>query len=134
MNAISKNENLYRAIKRSKPNSIQSDGKISSALFKADIKIDTGVSVDRNGGRSMDQVILAMKKNFDGRLKGIASLIMEVVISAQVYPEFAVPKSSNPYHVNLYKNNTKEPLSSLQALKLADACKLEYQDEQVNWT
>ena len=53
------NELLYRVIKRSRPDCINSKGEVSPALFKD----KDGVSVDRDGDRTETEVISFIIEN-----------------------------------------------------------------------
>ena len=67
---VQKDERVYRAIKRSKPNWLE-EAKAISAMFK-DIG---GNSVDRDGGQSREDIIAFMDAGvFAKRLKGIVEL------------------------------------------------------------
>lgn len=122
-------EGFYRVIKRSKPNWICSDGTISSAMFKD----SEGVSMDRQKDRTEQQCIQAIEKYFGSRTKGVAKLIRCSIDDATVYI-YPAYTEMNPYHVELYGTAEKTPVSNLQALRLAQSCKLLYLKEQPAWT
>jgi hypothetical protein len=66
-NKIQKTENLYRAIKRSKPDWLDKEGKITSAMYKD----EKGNSVDRDAQRELSDIVEFMNTGtFKNRLKG----------------------------------------------------------------
>ena len=69
-NIVTRDECLYRAVKRSQPSTIDSTGRPTSALFKQ----DNGVSVDRDGQRDEQLIIDTVKANFQKRFKGLVSV------------------------------------------------------------
>lgn len=128
LTAIGIEEILYRAIKRSQPDVIRPGGKVSSALFKD----DAGVSVDRKGGRAMDEALAAMKVKLAPRMKGAVRLTMTDVLKAEACAVPA-PSSDDIYHAEIYSDANKHPLTALQAYMLSKACKLVCIDEKVAW-
>lgn len=127
---IDENEKLYRAIKRSKPSWLDL-GKPSSAMFKD----DDGVSVDRDGGRNLSEVIDFMETGiFKKRLKGVCCLNAKECICEPVNAYVCADATEgNPYHALIFSNENKEGLSSIQALQLADLCELVYLNEEMEW-
>lgn len=126
---IQKNEMLYRAIKRSKPDWLES-GKPTSAMFKD----QKGNSVDRDAQRKLDDIINFMNEGvFKNRLKGIVELnageCMDEPINAVVK---AAPTEANPYHANIFIADDEQK-GSLQALMLADISRVVHINEAVNW-
>ena len=89
---VQKNELLYRVIKRSQPDSIDENGKPTSALFKQ----NDGVSVDRDGEREEEEIINTFKNRFNTRVKGLVRVGANIYIDnfMAVIPE----RSSNIYH------------------------------------
>lgn len=57
---VVRSEILYRAVKRSQPDTIDEHGKPTPALFKD----DNGVSVDRDGDRFEPEIIDCFKNRF----------------------------------------------------------------------
>ncbi len=125
---VQRNELLYRVIKRSQPNSMDENGRPTSALFKQ----DNGVSVDRDGDRSEDTIIKKFKERFDIRFKGLVRVGADVCIdnSMAVIPE----TSSNIYHAEIFENEDKVPLGQLNALILADNSEVVVYESEVKWT
>ncbi len=128
-NNINDSEKLYRVVKRSKPECISVTGKPSPALFK-----DTsGVSVDRDSGRSEDEVVLfILNKTFKQRTKaiGVVPASFCFSIDAEVIPD---PSEINPYHANIWLDREDEEKRNIQALKLADKCRIVFENNQVEW-
>ena len=124
---------LYRVIKRSRPDTIKRrNGKVvgvSSALFKD----EGGVSVDQKKERSKDEAIEGLKNFFKQRLKGVASLFESDVADADAV---LIPKPSDelPCHAEIHKSHDEILLDDEQALQLADSCKLILLDESIAWT
>lgn len=121
---------LYRIIKRSKPDTIKRrNGKVvgvSSALFKD----ECGVSVDQKMDRSEDESIDGLKSFFKQRLKGVASLFVSDVVNAEAVL-ISKPSKKLPYHAEIHKSHDEILLDDVQALQLADNCNLIYLDK--NW-
>ena len=127
-------ENFYRAVKRSEPSVIRSDGKPSSALFKNQCsKNGIGISVDCKDGRNIDEVKSAMIQFFTPRLKAIFQFGINDVKNSKV-TVLRSPSAVNQHHAEVYKNIAKEPLSNLQALMLAEACEKVYWNDGCEWT
>ena len=123
---IESTEDLYRAIKRSKPSWLDDDGKPTSAMFK-DIG---GNSVDRDDKRELNEIIRFMDEGiFKRRLKGVVRInagdCMNEPICAKVE---AAPSETNPYHANIYIDGL------VQALMLADSSEVVYLDTTMEWT
>ena len=92
-----------------------------------------GNSVDRDGGRSVDEIVDFMRETtFGKRLKGVVELdagkCMET--GARVCPD---PTDKNPYHANIFIDED-ELIGNLQALQLADMSSVVFVDEEVRWT
>lgn len=125
---INRDEKLYRAVKRSKPDWL-TNGKPMPNMFKD----EGGNSVDRDGKRDLDEIISFMKEvTFDNkRLKAVVELSAKQCIEADTIVE-ASPTKINPYHANIILSDD-EKISSLQALILADSCKLVFSDDKMPW-
>ena len=124
---VQRHEILYRAVKRSQPDTMDENGHPTSALFKqAD-----GVSVDRDGGREEKIIIDAFKNRFDRRFKGLVRVGADVCIDNDmaVIPE----TSSNTYHAEIFENTDKQSLGQLKALILADNSEVVVFEPQVKW-
>ena len=129
MEEITEPEIMYRAVKRSRPDTLTPDGKrVLSALFKD----ENGVSVDCRKGRTEAEAIDRLKSFFHTRLKAVGSLSGNCVAEAGACV-ISDASEKNPYHALIYKNSCRESLTALQALKLADGCSLVYIDKTVKW-
>ena len=124
---VQKNELLYRVIKRSQPDSIDENGRPTSALLKQ----KDGVSVDRDGEREEEEIINTFKNRFNTRFKGLVRVGANICIDnfMAVIPE----TSSNIYHAEIFENKNKVPLSQLKALILADNSDIVVYQPKVNW-
>ena len=129
-NDIQANEQLYRAVKRSRPDWLDGNNRPTSAMFKdAD-----GVSVDRDGAREEPEIFSFMCENsFPRRVKGIVRLSASECFSAGTKVE-AAPSECNPYHANIFLDSCDIRKQSIQALKLARASSLVFFDEAKEWT
>ena len=127
--AIKADEEIYRAVKRSFPSCIDEiNHKVKSALFKD----NNGVSVDRQGNRTRAESQQAMRAYFQQRLKAIALLYGKDINQANVKP-FSAPTTGNLFHVELFADANKGPITQLQALQLADAAELIEWHDEVDW-
>lgn len=133
MAAFHDEDEFYRAIKRSQPSVICQDGSISSALFKNEDTVgNPGISVDCQDGRSREEAICFLQQFFAARLKAAVSVLQQD-ISACGALVFRSPSSSNPHHAEIFKNESKEHISNLQAFHLARQCKLCYFAADIGW-
>ena len=121
-------EDYYRVIFRSKPYWIK-NGHPTSAFFKS----ENGVSMDKKGQRTEDDVCDAFKLRFSKTLKGVVKLPDEAVKKAEAYVKQAA-SLKNPYHVELYNDKTEAPLTILKALILADASSVLFINDKPSWT
>lgn len=123
-------EEVYRAVKRSKPSCIdEKRGRVTSALFKD----EQGVSVDRQGGRTRRASTEAMQKYFQARLKAVAMVQGKDIADAHVQP-IPAPSVENAYHMELFADMERTPVTQLQALQLADAASIILWEKGVAWT
>ena len=125
---VKRNEMLYRAVKRSQPDTINEDGSPTSALFKQ----DNGVSVDRDGGRTEDEIVETFESRFTTRFKGLFRVGANVCLdhSMAVIPA----DKANEYHAEIFDDFNRTPLSSLNALILADAAQVVTYYSSVKWS
>lgn len=124
---IDVNEMLYRAVKRSRPDWLE-NGKPTSAMFKD----ENGNSVDRDGCRSLEEIVQFMRDTtFGNRLKGVVELNAGDCMNtgAEV---IAAKTEKNPYHANIFLNDD-EKIGALQALMLADVSLIVYEDPEIKW-
>ena len=124
---VQRNEMLYRVIKRSQPDTIDNDGRPTSALFKQ----ENGVSVDRDGERDEQDIIGTFKDRFGKRYKGLVRVGADICIdnNMAVIPE----TSSNIYHAEIFENIERDPLGQLKALILADKSEVVTYEPEVDW-
>ena len=129
--AIGLNELLFRAVKRSKPETLV-DGRVTSALFKE--AVYRGVSVDREAGRKRsDVIVFILNGSLRGRVKGIACFHSNVCEEIGAVVEIT-PSSDNPYHADIILDKDNEQNYNLQTWQLAKACKVVYEDKMMGWT
>ena len=121
---VARSEILYRAVKRSQPNTIDEHGKPTPALFKD----DNGVSVDRDGGRFEPEIIDCFKNRFGPRFKALFCFGADICLdnNMAVIPD-------HDYHAEIFDDFQKTPLSSLKALILADSCKAVTFESNIAW-
>ena len=129
-NDIQAHEQLYRAVKRSRPDWLDSSNRPTSAMFKdAD-----GVSVDRDGTREEPEIFSFMCEiSFPKRVKGIVRLPASACFGAGTKVE-AAPSEGNRYHANIFLDSHDIRIQNIQALKLARASSLVFFDETKEWT
>lgn len=125
---VTPGEKLYRVIKRSQPDSMQPNGRPSSGLFKQ----KNGVSVDRDGCRTESEIIQTFRERFTKRYKGLVRVGANICLDNDmaVIPD----DSENIYHAEIFNDTARTPLSSINALKLADASYVVQYDISVQWT
>lgn len=106
-------EGLFRAVwpYSINPSYWESENKISSAALKD----KNGLSVDRDGGRNLDEVITTMRKNFIGV---IAKFLVKDCIDVSAVVMY-LPSKENKYHCEIHGNGDKKELSSSQARRLS---------------
>lgn len=127
---IQESEELYRAVKRSKPDWLDGRNIPTSAMFKE----ANGVSVDRDGGRNEPEIIRFMcDVSFPKRLKGIIKISAEECFLSGCEVK-AAPSENNPYHANIFLEASDMRRKNIQALKLAKASKLIFFDKTKEWT
>lgn len=124
---VQRDELLYRVIKRSQPDSMDRNGRPTSALFKQ----ENGVSVDRDGKRDEAEIIDKFKERFDKRFKGLVKVGADICIDNDIA---VIPEtSSNIYHAEIFENTDKDPIGQLKALILADKSEVVTYQAEVNW-
>lgn len=125
---ISDVEKLYRVIKRSKPEWLSENNTVSPALFKD----PEGISVDRDGGRDESDIILFIEKSFDGRAKAIGRVDSKICLDLGA-ELIADPIDNNDYHALIFLDKNDEKRRNIQALQLADSCRLIHCFDNVDW-
>ena len=121
---VEESEKLYRGVKRNKPNMLDEDGNISSALFKD----DCGVSVDRDGKREEKIIFDAMysklvDKSGKSRLNAVVRINAGDCIKKELFVR-SEPSENDQYHAAIYENGQLEPISNLNAAYLASKAEL----------
>ena len=120
LHKIEDNEMLYRVVRKSYPDSFI-DGKPTAALF-----IDSkGVSVDRDGGRTEDQIVNSFKDRFEryddfGHAVKISAGTCRKI---GTYPN-PVGNKKNKYHAEIHEAENEVQISFLKAIKLANECQI----------
>lgn len=130
--SVQRNEKLYRIVKRSKPDTLDAKGHPTSALFKDDV----GVSVDRDGGRTEDRVLLDFRARFEKRFKALVRIYAAVCFDNEMVV-CPAPSMNNIFHAEIYDAldiERQKPLSQLEALILADQSVVVAFDENIAWT
>lgn len=126
---VDETERLYRVIKRSRPDCITASGKVSPALFKD----NKGISVDRDGGRPEGVVIdFVLTETFKQRAKAIGMVYSSFCLNvgACVIPS---PNKTNPFHADIWLNRDDERVRNVQALRIADNCRIVYKNDDIEW-
>lgn len=119
LNNIADSEILYRMVKKSDPNGFI-NGKPTAALFMD----KSGASVDRDGGRSEEEII----ENFKWRFRKKDDYKTSVKISAQqcrnsdTFPN-PIGNHKNPYHAEIWDSEDERVISLFKAMKLARLCR-----------
>ncbi len=128
---IKENELLYRAIKRSRRDWLDNEGKPTPAMYKD----EGGNSVDRDGKRDEDSIINFMKEGiFKGRLKGVVKLYAKECMNEPYAVKIkSAPTKENPYHANIILNEENLFICDLQALKLADISTVIFINQNMEW-
>lgn len=119
LNNITDSEILYRVVKKSDPDGFI-DGKPTAALFMD----KSGVSVDRDGGRTEKDII----ENFKWRFRKKEDYKTAVKISAgecrniETFPN-PIGNKKNQYHAEIWDSEDKQAISFFKAIRLAQLCK-----------
>lgn len=116
-------EKLFRAVLPYK-DFWKSDGKISSAAFKGrtiEGEIE-GVSVTRDGGRCLKEVLDFMKLNFKGNF---ISVLVSQCYEVNAHIEY-LPEPDNEFHSEIHGCKGKKKLTDGQAKRLAKCANIEY--------
>lgn len=119
LDKIEDSEMLYRMVKKSDPDSFV-NGKATAALFM-DKK---GASVDRDGGRTEEEIV----ETFKWRFRKKDEYKTAVKISAgqcRMIGTFPNPTGNkkNKYHAEIWESEDEQLISIIKALQLAAICK-----------
>lgn len=114
---IEDTEILYRAIPKNPIMWKSEFNRPSSAVFKD----ERGVSVDRDGGRNKQQVII----DFDKRMpkRGIVSILTKICREIGTNP-IAKPEKDNIYHAEIHDNDGTPKIKLSKLRKLVNACEV----------
>lgn len=113
-NIIDDTEILYRAIPDN-PNMWKPEiNRPSSAIFKD----ERGVSVDRDGGRSEQQIIDDFQNRWPDR--GIVSILTKTCREIGTEP-IAKPEEDNIYHAEIFDNDGSPKIKRSKLKKMRDA-------------
>ena len=101
-------EKLFRAVYPPEVSDMfwRRDGSLSSAAF-ADPR---GLSVDRQGDRSVAEVALTMQKRFSGNIIYVRHSSCEEIGATVKY----LPSAKNPFHSEIHGSDTNVLLSKTQ--------------------
>lgn len=121
---INDEEILYRAILNKMPNAIV-NGKVSAAAF---IDNSGGTSVDRDGGRTKDEITETFRKRFNRNGKEDAYLASASLTARQCRSAGACPmpcaSRKNAFHAEIHESATEECLSLAKAILMSRMCTL----------
>ena len=118
---IGREERLFRAVF---PSIVwdEEHNRPSSALFKD----KRGVSVDRDGGRTEEEVVSRFQDRF-GVEKVKAVVYVEAGFCMDIGAHLVYcPSRRNPYHAEIHDSPSKTMLSNAKARKLALHCAVVY--------
>ena len=120
---IQDNELLYRAVKKTDPNSFIND-RPCAALF-----IDkNGVSVDRDGGRDEKEIIDSFIKRFNrnGRTDNYIATVKILAKECRDVDCYPIPRktNNNKNHAEIWDSESVVEIGLLKAIKLAELCKV----------
>lgn len=133
-NNVLPNENLFRYVLKKFPDFWKTkDNRPTSASLKC----AKGISVDRDGGRTTDQIVNTFKSRLNnepiravfffsaGRCSEIPTYIQPDPIEDNENPE-----KNNPFHANILDSETTIELDSKKAKQLANMAVVVYLDNQ----
>ena len=108
-------EKLFRAVL---PEGIfwREDGTLTSAAFKD----DNGLSVDREGGRSLAEAVAFIQQHLDGQIVWVAVSDCNAKKALVRY----LPVEGNAYHSEIHRDEQRKRLSDSQAKYLSRAAQL----------
>lgn len=123
LNKIEDTEILYRVVRESDPDGFIS-GKPTAALFMD----ERGVSVDRDGERTENEIIKTFKARFGRRndYKTAVKITAKECRDVETYPN-PTGNKKNIYHAEIWESKDEKVISLFKAIKLAQLCR-EVQD------
>ncbi|EET62135.1 hypothetical protein BRYFOR_05799 [Marvinbryantia formatexigens DSM 14469] len=116
---IENTEMLYRAVRISDPDGFIS-GKPTAALFMD----EKGVSVDRDGERTEQEIVETFRKRF-GRRNDYHTAVKigaGTCRSVETCP-YPVGNKKNIYHAEIWESEDERRVSLFKAIRLAQLCK-----------
>lgn len=113
---IENHEILYRTVKKSYPDAFINNMP-SPALFMD----ESGLSVDRDGGREENKIIEKFKARFKDDYGGAVSVRASECRTIGTQP-IAKPSKSNKYHAEIHESEDVVKISQLKALRLSQIC------------
>lgn len=118
LDKIEDSEMLYRAVRRSDPDGFI-QGRPTAALFMD----EKGVSVDRDGERSDQEIIETFKKRFGKRddYKTAVKIGAGECRKIGTYPN-PVGNKKNKYHAEIQESESEIVVSLFKAIQLAQLC------------
>lgn len=116
---IEDSEILYRVVKKSDPDGFI-NGKPTAALFMD----ENGASVDRDGGRTEENIIEKLKYRFGRRddYNTAVKIGAGECRDAETFPN-PIGNHKNKYHAEIWDSEEERLISLLKAMKLAQLCK-----------
>lgn len=120
-------EKLLRAV-RKHPNFWKKDGRLSPVAFKTRIKKESGTSVYRQAGRSLDESIQAISKNLEG-------VVVSVTYKQCIDFSIKVTETDvKTHHCDLTNedDSISTALTNVQCQNLADYAVVECEIQNVN--
>lgn len=120
---IEDKEVLYRAILKIMPEAIE-DGKPKASIFMD----SRGASVDREGGRTRENVIETLRNRFnrngkEDKYRGVVTITAKQCRDAQTLPVPCKTKN-NEFHAEIHESESEKMISLVKAMKLSQQCKL----------
>ena len=119
LNNIIDSEILYRMVRRTDPDGFIG-GKPTAALFMD----QHGVSVDRDGGRTEEEIINRFKWRFRKKddYRTAVKISARDCRDAETYPT-PVGNKNNQYYKEIWNSKDEKLITLLKAIKLAHMCK-----------
>lgn len=116
---ITDSEILYRMVKKSDPDGFI-NGKPTAALFMD----ENGASVDRDGGRTEEDIIEKFKWRFRKKddYKTAVKISAGECRSVETFPN-PTGNHKNQYHAEIWDSEEQQLISLFKAIKLAQLCK-----------
>ena len=119
-NGIEDQETLYRMSKKSNP-----DCWLNKKPMPAFFIDPQGASVDRDGGRSEEDIIDCFKSRFKkhDEFGGMVKITAQKCREAETCPK-AINNKKNKHHAEVHNSETEVEIELLKALRLSDTCEV----------